>query len=288
LRLGVTGALPRSLGELTPSAIARVREMGFSGTTLPAAESPAEISDRRAGEVGRMFADAGLDLVEYGRYGTNLVEPDDAGRREQIEGLRQALRVARAAGCRTVIAGAGSLNPRGAWLPHPENRAPATLDRLIASLREAARAAEDAGVPLGLECHTVTPLWDAATTGRVLDAVGSAWLKVHLDPVNWITFGSVYRTGEATRAMVETLGRERLLGAHSKGLALEERLIVHMNETRTGAPDDLFDHAALLREAAAMPLDFYVVLEHLSLDQMAPAREHLERVAREAGLSFER
>ena len=236
---------------------------------------------------GNLIFNNTVELVEYGRFSANLVDPDDGVRRAQIADLRAAFRVAKAAGCRTVITGAGSLNPRGAWLPHPENRAPATLDRLVASLKEAARAAEDAGVPLGLECHTVTPLWDAATTGRILDAVGSPALKVHFDPVNWITFETVYRTGEATRRMFETLGPDRVLGAHSKGVNVEDRLIVHMNETATGGPDDLFDHAALLREAARMPRDFYVVLEHLTLEQMPSAREHLLKVAREIGVAFD-
>jgi sugar phosphate isomerase/epimerase len=287
VRLGVLGALPRSLEELTPDAIARVRAMGFAGTGLPAGDPPAEITTGRAAEVGRLFADAGLELVEYGRYGTVLVKPDDAARREQVASLHQAFRVAKAAGCPAVITGAGSLNRRGAWFPHPENRAPATLDRLIAALREAVKGAEDAGVLLGLECHTLTPLWDAATAARVLDAVASPALKVHLDPVNWLTFETVYRSGEATRAMFETLGPQRLLGAHSKGVALEDRLIVHMSETVTGAPDDLFDHAALLREAARMPPDFYLVIEHLTLEQMPAAREHLLRVARETGIAFQ-
>ncbi|HEY3082036.1 MAG TPA: hypothetical protein VGM69_19275 [Chloroflexota bacterium] len=67
MRLGVTGALPRSLGELTPDAIARVRAMGFSGHVLPAGDAPSEITNARAAEVGRRFADAGVELVEYGR-----------------------------------------------------------------------------------------------------------------------------------------------------------------------------------------------------------------------------
>lgn len=287
MRLGVLQALPRSLAELTPAAIARVRAMGFTGTGLPASDPPETIADGRAGEIGRMFADAGVELVEYGRYQTTLVHPDATVRRQNVASLREAFRVARATGCPAVITGAGSLNPKGNWFPHPENFAPATVDRLIATLKEAAKAAEDSGVLLGLECHTVTPLRDAATTRRVLDAVGSPALRVHLDPVNWMTWETVYQSGAATAAMFETLGAARLLGAHSKGVAVEDRLIIHMSETVTGAEDDLFDHAALLRQAATMPSGFYVVIEHLTLEQMPAARAHLLRVADGLGLRFE-
>jgi sugar phosphate isomerase/epimerase len=234
-----------------------------------------------------MFRDAGMDLVEYGRYSTNLVSPDASDRRRNIASLREAFRVARAAGCPAAITGAGSLSPHGTWTPHPDNYATETLDRLVATLKEAAKAAEDEDVFLGLECHTVTPLKDAQTTRVVLDAVGSPALKVHLDPVNWMTWETVYKSGEATARMFATLGAERLLGAHSKGLAVEPRLIMHVNESVTGAADDIFDHAALLHQAATMPRDFYVVLEHLKPEQMPAARAHLLKIAEEIGVRFE-
>src|SRR5688572_27143618 len=268
MKLGVLGALPRRFDELTTGSIQNVVRMGFTGTGLPAGDDPADITTPRAEEIGRMFADLGVDLVEYGRYGTNLVEADNAHREAHVASLRHAFRVARAAGCPAVITGAGSRNPKGAWLPHPENRSPEVRDRLVAALRAASRAAEETGVLLGLECHTVTPLYDAASTRAILDEVGSPALKVHMDPVNWMTFETVYASGEATRRMFETLGPERILGAHSKGLIVEEKLIIHMSEGVTGAPDDVFDHAGLLREAAKMPPDFYVVIEHVSVEQM--------------------
>jgi sugar phosphate isomerase/epimerase len=286
MKLGVLGALPRRFDELTPAAIANVARMGFLGTGLPGGDDPAEVSTPRAEEIGRMFVDAGVDLVEYGRYGTNLVDADNHAREAHVASLRHAFRVARAAGCPAVITGAGSRNPKGAWLPHPENRSPEVRDRLVAALRAASRAAEEAGVLLGLECHTVTPLYDAASTRAIIDEVGSPVLKVHMDPVNWMTFETVYDSGEATRRMFETLGPERILGAHSKGLVVEEKLIIHMSEGVTGAPDDVFDHAALLREAAKMPPDFYVAIEHLSVEEMPGARQHLLAIANQIGVEI--
>ena len=286
MKLGVLGALPRRFDELKTGGIDNVLRMGFTGTGLPAGDDPAEIPTPRAEEIGRMFSDAGVDLIEYGRYGTNLVDPDNAAREAHVASLRHAFRVARAAGCPAVITGAGSRNPKGAWLPHPENRSEATRERLVAALRVASRAADEAGVLLGLECHTVTPLYDPESTRAILDEVGSPVLKVHMDPVNWMTFETVYASGEATRRMFDTLGPERILGAHSKGLVVEEKLIIHMSEGVTGAPDDIFDHAALLREAAKMPPDFYVAIEHLSLEQMPDARRHLLDVANNIGVEI--
>jgi sugar phosphate isomerase/epimerase len=287
MKLGVLGYLPAQFVDLSGEKIRQVRALGFTGTGLPTGDDPAGVTTERAREIGHMFGDAGVDLVEYGRYLTNLVSPDASDRQRNIASLREAFRVARAAGCPAAITGAGSLSPHGAWSPHPDNYASETLDRLILALKEAVKGAEDAGVFLGLECHTVTPLKDAETTRDVLDAVGSPALKVHLDPVNWTTWETVYKSGEATARMFAILGPDRLLGAHSKGLAVEPHLIMHVNESVTGAADDIFDHAALLRQAAAMPRDFYVVIEHLKPEQMPAARAHLLKVAEEIGVKFD-
>lgn len=286
MRLGVTGLLPRAVADVDAAAIRRVREMGFTGTGLSVSDPPAEISMERAQEIGRICLDEGVDLVEYGQYGTTLVDPDEQVRAANIANLRDAFRVAEAAGCPAVITGAGSLNPGGQWFPHPENHSHVTLDRLIGSLHEAARAAEQAGVTLGLECHVTTALKDAATARDVIDAVGSPALRVHLDPVNWMTFTTVYDNGPAIADMFTTLGSDRIYGAHSKGVIVEDQLIIHLSETHTGADDDLIDHGTVLRELAKLPGDPYLVIEHLAVEQMPDARAHLVRVAEQTGLSF--
>jgi sugar phosphate isomerase/epimerase len=286
MKLGITGLLPRHIGAIDAAAIGRVAAMGFVGTAFQPSEPPAEIATERAREIGRICTGEGVDLVEYGHYQTTFVDPDDRVRRESLATVREACRVARSVGCPTVIAGIGSLNPAGQWFPHPKNYAAETRDRLIASLKEAVRFADGEGVVLALECHVTTSLRDATTARTVLDAVDSAVLKIHLDPVNWMTFETVYDNGPAIAAMFATLGPNRISGAHSKGVKVENELIVHINETYTGAADDLIDHAAVLGGLAALPGDLYLVIEHLTVDQMPGARRHLLAVADRLGLSF--
>ena len=285
MKLGIAGLLPRSLYDLDAAAFKCVREMGFAGAAFNVAESPAQIATAQAREAGHVIAGEGIDLVEYGQYQTTLIDPNEDVRVANIAQLRETCRVAAALGCPAVIAGTGSLNPAGQWFPHRENHAPATTDRLIASLRDAVRAAEEEGVVLALECHVTTTLKDAATARDVLDAVGSPALKIHLDPVNWMTFETVFDNGPAIAGMFATLGPSRIYGAHSKGVAVKNRLIIHLNETVTGAPDDLIDHAAILTSLAQLPGDPYLVIEHLSVEQMPAARAHLLTVAAGLGLS---
>src|SRR3954470_12933742 len=158
MRLGVAGLLPTNVADIDAAGVRGVREMGFAGAALFFFDHPQAITSDRAAEISRICGDEGVDVVEYGQYLANLVHPDASVRQANGETLHDACRVARALGCPAVITGAGSLNPNSQWAPHPDNRQPETIDRLIASLRQAVRGAEQQGVVLALECHVLTPL----------------------------------------------------------------------------------------------------------------------------------
>ncbi len=286
MKLGITGLLPGSVAEVDAAAFKRVAAMGFTGTALPGGDPPAEISTERAREIGRIAAGEGIEIVEYGQYQTTFVDPDDAVLAETLTTVREACRVSRAAGCPNVIVGIGSRNPAGQWFPHAENYSAATRERLIGALAQAVKIAEGEGLVLALECHVTTTLRDAKSGRAVLDAVGSPALKIHLDPVNWMTFETIYDNGPAIEEMFATLGPSRISGAHSKGARVENELIVHLNETYTGAEEDVIDHAAVLRGLSTFPAETYLVIEHLTVEQMPGARRHLLAVAGQLGLTF--
>ena len=56
-----------------------------------------------------------------------------------------------------------------------------------------------------------------------------------------MTFETILDSGPAISEMYETLGSDRIAGAHSKGATLADQLIVHMDEIPTGAPGDLIN-----------------------------------------------
>jgi sugar phosphate isomerase/epimerase len=260
--------------------------MGFSGSALPGNEPPDSISIDLAREIGKRAATEGVELVEYGQYQTTFVDADAAVRLSSIDVVREATRVAKAAGCRIVIVGVGSLNSAGQWYADGRNYLPETVLRLIESLREAVKPAEAEGLVLALECHVTTTLRSALVAREVIDAVGSPALKVHLDPVNWMSFETVFDSGPAISQMFANLGHERISGAHSKGIVCANDFIVHMKETHTGGDGDLLDHHSFLKELAAMPGEPYLVIEHVAVERMPDARAYLLQVASELRLAF--
>lgn len=285
MRLGIAGLLPAALDGFDTDVVRRVREYGFTGAAwsprLPVSEFPMA----RAREIGRMLSDGDVVLVEFGQYHTCLVHADESVRLQHVESVRGALRLARAMGCPAVIIGAGSLHPDSQWFPYPGNHSPRVRERVVNALRRIVPVAEDEGVVLGLECHTNTAFKDAATVRAIMEEVGSNVLRVHLDPVNWMTPETVYESGTAINAMFDVLGA-RIYGAHSKGVVVEDKLIIHLSETYTGAKGDLLDHGTFLRRLAALSGNPFLVIEHIPVNAVPAARDYLLRIASTIGVSF--
>jgi sugar phosphate isomerase/epimerase len=285
MKLGITQLLPTALAEITLANIRQVRELGFSGTAFNVNDPPESISTAAATEFGQRCASEGVAIAEFGQYGTCFVQT--GYRDSRLTTVREACRVATAMNCPVVIVGIGSHNPRGQWLADRENFTSATHLELIPALREAAKIAEDAGLVLALECHITTSLRDAETARSILDEIASPALRVHLDAVNWMTFETILENGPAIAAMYETLGPDRIAGAHSKGATLADQLIIHMDEVPTGAPGDLIDHEAVVGGLAALPGERWLVIEHLGVADMPAARARVLQAAENVGARFD-
>lgn len=286
MKLGITGWVPGDPAAINAQILSEIRAAGFSGVGVNFRVGLGSLTDGVCSTLRGHFADSGLDVVEMGMYQTNLVHTDAAVRAESLRSLQKAIGIAAKIGRPSVIAGGGSLNASGVWFPHPENYEELAHQRMVAALKEAVKAAEAEDIILGLECHAFTALYSPEVAKRTIDEVGSKHIKIHLDVVNWITWQTIYKTGEAIRHMFELLAPGYILGVHSKGIEIENRLAIHMNETPAGAPTDLLDHVTYLKEVAKLPANTYLVIEHTPVDLIPRTRDFVLAKAREAGVSF--
>ncbi|MBE0698150.1 MAG: sugar phosphate isomerase/epimerase, partial [Anaerolineaceae bacterium] len=184
MKLGIAGLLPA--WELIDLAAAqRVRAAGFRGASIFFA-NPLEANIQAVKELKTVLEDGELEAAQANGWYEVLVHPDEDLRAEGVKGIQALCRLGRVLDAASVYVRPGSLNPRGAWYPHPLNHTPETFERLVDSLKQACAAAADEGVILGLEGHVLSPLDTPRRMRDVLDAVGSPALKVNLDPVNFI------------------------------------------------------------------------------------------------------
>ena len=284
MRLGMSGAfLPAKIDDFTQQSARRIRDLGFSGCFTRFTDDPFTTPAATANRVRDLLADHGLRMYQAIGYRPPLIHPDEAVRRQAAQVLAAAVRLTRELGCRGTHTGPGSLNPRGAWFPHPYNWTQQARDQLIKSLREVAPVAEDCGVFVGMEGHVLVTLDSAQTMAEVLRAVDSPMVRCDLDPVNWITKETVYDTGAAITRMADTLG-DLVIGGHAKDVIIEDRLVLHLSEVPAGA--GLLDWDVFLPRIEALDPEFPLLVEHCTSDDLPGISAFLHHKARELGIAI--
>jgi len=285
MRLGMSGAfLPRNMDDFTPEMATKVKALGFSGVFTRFGENdPFETTPAKCHRVRDLLADHGLRIYQATGYWQPLIHPDEAGRRQAVRVLQQALKIAGDLGARGIDTGPGSLNSTGPWNPHPENWNLESRQQLIKSLRESAPAAEDNQVYLSLEGHQLVVLENEQMTKEILDAVGSPWVRSDLDPANWITLKTIFRTDEAIHQMFDVLS-EHIVSGHAKDVTITNAHTLHLPTTSVGK--GMLDFKTYLRRMEDLNPDYPLIVEGSSEAELPEASTFLHRTAQELGIDI--
>lgn len=291
MRFGVSGDLfPHHVDEFTPAMAARTRELGFSGIfTRFDQDDPFQTTEAQCRRVRSILADYGLTMVQAIGHRPPLIHPDETVRQPAVKTLQAALRIAGWLGSQSCHTGPGSLAQigvrrsdwGGAWDPHGGNWDPICREQLIKSLREVAPAAEEVGVFLGMEGHVLVTLNSAELTGAVLDEVGSPAIRCDLDPVNWLTLDTVFRSGPAIDHMCDVLGTH-ILNAHAKDIVVEKKLSLHLDERPAG--QGILDWERFMRRVEAIGPERFLVVEHAAVEELPVVKAFLDRKAGDLGI----
>ena len=283
MRIGVAGAIvPRDPRAVTDRLAGKLAELGVTGVGTHFQGDPATMTREELRRARDTFAAHGIAIVQSWGWQQPLVSPDEGRRREAAKTLGHAVRVAAELGAQSVLSGPGSRNPRGPWHPHRENHMQEAEDALVRSLSEVAGACEQYGVPIALECHVTSTLDSATRVRRVLDRVDSPWIKVSLDPVNFIgDFPTLWDTTPLLHELFDTLG-SAMVAAHIKDVYAEDRLVVHISETVPG--DGVLDFDTFLRRFEDLLPGGYGLVEHLPESLVPQAIAYVRKKLTELGL----
>ena len=290
MRFGMSGCfLPDDMDAVTPEMCRRVRELGFGGIfTRFSRNNPNDTARARAERLRQVLADNGVGLFQVTGFWQNLITPDEPARRAAVQTLQAALRLAGWMGARSVDTGPGSMHPDaekvqhyGAWYPHPDNWTATSRRQLVKSLRECARAAEDAGVILSVEGHQLVTLESAEVTREVLDEVDSPWVRSDYDSANWITRETVYDTGAAVDHHFDVL-EKHIISCHAKDIWIENKLALHL---QSGCPGKgLMDFRTLFRRMEALNPDYPVIAEGNTTEELPQVSALFHGIAGELGI----
>lgn len=284
MRFGMSGCfLPMNMDDLTTEMCQRARSLGFSGIfTRFRDNDPHTTPQSKANRVRQLLADNGLRLYQATGYWQNLVTPDESRRRESVRTVQAALRLAGWMGSRGIDTGPGSMNPDGPWFPHPANWTETCRRQLVKSMKECAKAAEDAGVYLSLESHQLVTLETPEITKAILDEVGSTWVRSDYDSANWITRETVYDTATALNHHFDVLGKH-IVSCHAKDIWIENRLALHLQDGCPGKGN--MDFKTLFRRMEELSPDYPVIAEGNSTEELPEVSALFHRLAQELGIT---
>jgi sugar phosphate isomerase/epimerase len=274
--------LPADMNDIDAAMCRRVRTAGFSGIfTRFKANDPLTTPRADAERLKSLLADEGVQLFQTTGYWQNLVTSDEMARAQSVKVLQAALQLAGWMGSRGIDTGPGSMNPAGPWFPHPDNWTARAEAQLVKSLKECAKAAEDAGVFLSLESHSLVTPRTPEIAARILDAVDSPWVRCDYDSANWITLETIYDTTSALNAHFDLLGRH-ICSAHAKDIWIENRLAIHLQD---GCPGQgVMDFATLFTRLEALDPDYPAIAEGNSTEELPAVGALFHETAKRLGI----
>lgn len=267
--LGAAGRIKGDWLSYSQSDLNAAKAEGYNALNLVVTD-PATCTSADVDGVKRKFAEAGLEIGQTnGGYGGALVSDDEDERKGAIEFLQQMCRLTAELGSPNTYLRPGSLNPGGAWQPHPENRSDRVFDRLVDSAKQACTVAEQEGVKIATEGGVVCPVYSARRMRDFIDAVGSPALGFNQDPVNFVaSLDEAYELKPFLQEFFDLLGHVTW-GAHAKDFQVMDKLLVHLEEEEIGS--GLIPHDYFLTEMQKCAPDAHVLIEHLPENRYADA-----------------
>jgi sugar phosphate isomerase/epimerase len=267
-----------------PRELARAhRELGYRAAYCPGVD----INDTaRIAAITKAFAAEDVVIAEVGAW-CNIMSPDLAERKKNIDHVIHQLALADAVGALCCVDIAGSFHPTNWAGPHPDNLSTRAFEITVENARTIIDAVKPKRAKFSIEMMQWVVPDSAESYASLLMAVDRPAFAVHMDPVNLINSPArYYDTAAVIRECFERLG-DKIVSCHAKDIILRENATVHLDEILPGRGG--LDYKTFLTCLNALPQDAPLMLEHLATAaDYAQARDYIVGVARKCGLTFER
>lgn len=275
MKLGVVGVIPNDFDLVDDARAAELAALGVTGVGAHVGGNPHEMQPERVRRLRDVLAAHGIRIVQFWGWYPSIITADESIRRTGVDHARRIVELGTHAGADMIGIRPTSMSPNGAWSPHAENYSAAAEDRLVRSLGEIAQASEVHGMPLALECHVITTLNSPTTVRRVIERIGSPWIKVNIDTVNFIgDFAAAFNTTALLHDLFAQVG-QYAAAAHIKDVTVGDDLVVHISEDVPGR--GLMDFDTLFTEFEARLPEGYAFVEHLPETQIPEALAFIRR-----------
>jgi len=228
-----------------------------------------DLTPARCAEIAGAYRSAGVSIHSMGVY-TNLIHPDPAERKANLAYFEEMMKVGGRMGVRAFITEAGHYHPPKPAPGVEHHYRQAVWKTMVATGKELGKIAARHEATVLIEPSYRSFFASAKRTRVFLDEVGSARLRVLLDPANLIELNDLEEMFDQLADRIDCL--------HAKDWKL------HGEHGVAPGQGDL-DYAKILALAARRTPKAPVIVEYVGADTYKQALAHLRAALRKAGLT---
>lgn len=283
VRRGLRLGGPVFLDTQDPALLAREhRRLRYGAAYCPDFASMADL--KAVQEIERSFAAANVIISEVGAW-RNMLDPDSAKRKANLEYVVQRCALADEIGARCCVDIAGSFN-RDSWYgPDPHNLTPEFFEQTVQNCRYILDQVKPKRTRFTIEMMGWSLPDGPDSYLDLIKAVDRQAFAVHLDVCNGINSPRrFYENTQFIRECFKKLG-PWIVSCHGKDLKWIVEYNVRFQEVAPGKGQ--IDYGAYLEEIALLDRDVPLMLEHLSSPaEYDDGRKHVQEVAASRGISL--
>lgn len=215
------------------------------------------------------FEKNGLKIAGlYGYY--NVIDPDPARRKRGEERMDVFIKNWKRFGTPIISTETGTYNKQSQFADSPENFTEEGYVACRAAFEKLARAAEKTGAVIAIEAYWRNVICSIERTERLFREIKSPSLKLTMDPCNYFRNEDLPKMKPMLEEMFKRIGKDTVL-AHAKDVKTSEK-----GPDLPAAGKGELDYPLYLRLLAELDKEIYLAIEHLSIDDVARARDYVK------------
>jgi sugar phosphate isomerase/epimerase len=296
------GYYPYTLEE----TIKRVKQDGFNCIQLDLSFKDFDLNDphtlpqnltiEKARAIRDAFRDANIEIVAISGY-TNLISPDPAKKKKNIEYVKTLLKFARELGSPYVISETGTYEPSSDWVFHEKNATEEAFQEIKAVIRDLAIYAHEHNAVFLVENYVNNVVGSVDQLLRLFREIDHPGLGLLMDPTNYFN-GANFRDvdGELHRIFNALDGRIKI--AHAKDIkraenSQEKHASIDAVESHTfrGAGDvelpaaglGILNYELYLKLLSKNHPNIPIIIEHLDEEDIPRAKKFVDDTLKKIG-----
>lgn len=222
LQVGIfTGYFPYSLEETA----VRIRDLGFNTVQLDLIFKDLDLSTEKIDKqicikLRDTFRRHNLPVSCISGY-TNLVDPDPAKGKANLDRLKKIIRHAHDLGSPYVATETGTFCPGSDWLPHPDNKTEEGYEVCRAVIQDLVNFSRDHGVTFVIEPYVNNVIGTVEEALRIFAEIDDPHLGLVMDPTNYFEDHNLDQMDRTLNQIFDALS-DKVRFAHAKDVKRSE------------------------------------------------------------------